>query len=234
MPYAIALELDSVAAARVEAIAACVAAACGDRATTISSVGVPPHLSLAVYDDLPLDGVAAALDALTIGTGNTDLLISSIGAFPAEGAASVVFLAPAVTEPLGAGAAGPRLLGAISARPLGPACDRGDGARPRGLGDGDGLLRQRLGTLSRAARRPEADRISAGYGTEALAAAVIAQRPCFPGSCVRMHAGRNWPLRHNGSSRESASIPPPACRRRGRVQIWYAATGPAIFSALAS
>jgi 2'-5' RNA ligase len=100
VPYAIALELDSAAAARVEAIAACVAAACGDRATTISSVGVPPHLSLAVYDDLPLDGVAAALDALTVGTGNTDLLISSIGAFPAEGAASVAFLAPAVTEPL--------------------------------------------------------------------------------------------------------------------------------------
>lgn len=100
MPYAIALELDSDAASRVEAIAARVAAACGDRATTFSSVGVPPHLSLAVYDDLPLDGVAAALDALAVGTGNTDLLISSIGAFPAAGAASVAFLAPAVTEPL--------------------------------------------------------------------------------------------------------------------------------------
>jgi 2'-5' RNA ligase len=59
-----------------------------------------PHLSLAVYDDLPIDGVATALDALAVGTGNTDLLISSIGAFPAAGAASVAFLAPAVTDPL--------------------------------------------------------------------------------------------------------------------------------------
>jgi 2'-5' RNA ligase len=100
VPYAVALELDSDAACRVEAIAARVAAACGDRATTISSVGVPPHLSLAVYDDLPIDGVATALDALAVGTGNTDLLISSIGAFPAAGAASVAFLAPAVTDPL--------------------------------------------------------------------------------------------------------------------------------------
>jgi len=100
MPYAVALELDSDAAARVEAIAARIAAACGDRATTISSLGVPPHLSLAVYDDLPLQGVAAALEALAVDTGNTELLISSIGAFPAPDAGSVAFLAPAVTEPL--------------------------------------------------------------------------------------------------------------------------------------
>jgi hypothetical protein len=35
-----------------------------------------------------------------VGSGDADLLIFSIGAFPAHGAASVAFLASAVTEPL--------------------------------------------------------------------------------------------------------------------------------------
>jgi hypothetical protein len=82
MPYAVALEFDRNAAAQITAIAARTSAAWGDRATTIRRRA--RHLLLAVCDELPLEGVAAALDALAVGAGNTEQVMSSIGEFPAQ------------------------------------------------------------------------------------------------------------------------------------------------------
>ena len=81
MPYAVALEFDRNAAAQIMAIAARTAAAWGDRATTVRPRAAA---SAPVYDELPLEGAAAALDALAVGAGNTEQVMSSIGEFAAQ------------------------------------------------------------------------------------------------------------------------------------------------------
>jgi len=100
MPYAIAAEFDDETVFAVDQLAARAAAVCGRGATTIASLGVPAHVTLAVYDDLPLDRAEAALNAYAAGAEPAELLISSVGVFPGAVTGSVAFLAPVVTPGL--------------------------------------------------------------------------------------------------------------------------------------
>jgi len=100
MANAIAMELDDATVAAVDALALAISAACGNGVATIASFGVPAHLTLTSYDELPIERALPALDAFaaTIGTG--ELMISSVGVFPDLVSGSVAFLAPVMTPAL--------------------------------------------------------------------------------------------------------------------------------------
>jgi len=100
MANAIAVEFDEATVAAVDALAAAIATACGNGVATIASFGVPAHLTLTSYDELPIDRALPALDAFAATLGEAELLISSIAVFPDLISGSVVFLAPVVTPRL--------------------------------------------------------------------------------------------------------------------------------------
>lgn len=100
MANAIAVEFDDATVAAVDALAAAIATACGNGVATIASFGVPAHLTLTSYDELPIDRALPALDAFAATLGEAELVISSVAVFPDFISGSVVFLAPVVTPAL--------------------------------------------------------------------------------------------------------------------------------------
>jgi 2'-5' RNA ligase len=100
MAHAIALDFDDATVAAVDAIARGIAEACGGGVATIAAFGVPAHLTLATYDDLPVDRAEAALDAFAATVDEAELLLGSVGVFPDVISGSVMFLAPVMTPTL--------------------------------------------------------------------------------------------------------------------------------------
>lgn len=98
MPYAVTLRFDQVLAGQIEAHWQRAAAATG--AADLPTGTDEPHVSLAVYDEGPID--PAALVALVEGFASTEAPLaigfSSLGIFPSE--ENVLFLAPVVTAAL--------------------------------------------------------------------------------------------------------------------------------------
>lgn len=100
MANAIAVEFDDATVAAVDALAVAIATACGNGVATIASFGVPAHLTLTSYEDLPIDRALPALDAFAATLGEAELVISSVGVFPDLISGSIAFLAPVVTPAL--------------------------------------------------------------------------------------------------------------------------------------
>ena len=100
MANAIAVEFDDATVAAVDALALAISTACGNGVTTIASFGVPAHLTLTSYDELPMDRALPALDAFAATLGEAELAVSSLAVFPDLVSGSVLFLAPVVTPAL--------------------------------------------------------------------------------------------------------------------------------------
>lgn len=96
MPYAVHLDLDAEAQARLAPLQAVFES---DAATeTPRRLGAPLHLSLAVYDALPAEPLAPRLAAFAQGLAPLPLALAQLGLFPGE--RPVAFLGPLVDEPL--------------------------------------------------------------------------------------------------------------------------------------
>ena len=95
MGYVLALNLDERADAAVRKIWRALA----ERGINdlFDRIGLPPHISLAVYDDVDEEPLIAAVDAFCANTRGVRVTFAAIGVFPGAGA---LFLQPKVTPEL--------------------------------------------------------------------------------------------------------------------------------------
>jgi 2'-5' RNA ligase len=94
--FVVQLNLDAEADATLKALATRLDTVPG--LATVQGVGSAHHLSLAIYDDPPTEDVPARLADFADTLGPFTLNLANIGIFAGE--RSVLYLGPAVTEPL--------------------------------------------------------------------------------------------------------------------------------------
>lgn len=96
MPYAVELELDARAIAAVDRLSRRLESELSIE--TVRQLGAAPHISLAIYDDLHVDAFLPRLAAFAGEVRPIPVPLASLGIFP--GAASVIFVAPVVSDGL--------------------------------------------------------------------------------------------------------------------------------------
>src|SRR5688572_15202755 len=90
MPYVVQLDLDRDTDEALQSLARRLEEVAG--LETVRRIGDVHHISLGVYDDLPVDAVRAKLTDFVRGASAIRIRLASIGIFP--GAESTLFLAP--------------------------------------------------------------------------------------------------------------------------------------------
>ncbi len=96
MPYALSLTFDEQADAAIRKIWRALAdAGIND---LFDRIGVPPHVSLAVYEEIDQTPLVAAIKSFCAQTSALDVWLAAIGVFPGE--ENVLFVQPKVTPEL--------------------------------------------------------------------------------------------------------------------------------------
>jgi hypothetical protein len=96
MPFAAQLDLDAGTEATLCALAGQLAAIPG--LETVHQIGDVHHLSLGVYDELPLDRFLPKLTSFAATLTPMDVRLATLGSFP--GVRSILFIGPVVTVEL--------------------------------------------------------------------------------------------------------------------------------------
>ncbi|KPU26288.1 hypothetical protein TR13x_10765 [Caloranaerobacter sp. TR13] len=93
MPYAIELYVDTESSKTIDEI-------CNKLASEGISIdkGTKPHISLAIYEDIPIESFKKELQMFSYKTKPFDITLSSVGMFVTE--SIVIYLAPTVTKEL--------------------------------------------------------------------------------------------------------------------------------------